>query len=296
MIKYLEMAKFSIVIPVGPGRKCEVKDSLKNLNYDKKYELIIEEGKNPSLNRNNGIKEAKGEIIVFLDDDAYVDKDLLKNAEKFLDENKDIDIVGGPQLTPEGDKFFAKISGIAIASYFGTQSMSNRYKKGKLNYDGWNLLTSANVFIRKKVFDKIGGFNEKLYPGEDPEFFWRAKKNNIKIAYNPDLVIYHKRRSNLFSFVKQFFLYGKVRSKTGKLELIFFTPSIFLIYLILLFFLSKIWLIPLILYIILALIFSVYDSIRNKSIITLPFLPFLYFLIHISYGMGFIIGVLVKFK
>ena len=175
----MEKLKFSLVVALAPNRNLELKDSLKNLDYPKnKYELIIERGINPSENRNRGIKKSKGEIIAFIDDDAIVNKNLLKNAEEFLEEHKNIEIVGGTQLTPKSDKFFAKISGYVLENPFGTYKMSNRYKKGKLNLDAdESSITSAICFVRKDVFKKIKGFNPILFPGEDPEFFGRAKKN-----------------------------------------------------------------------------------------------------------------------
>src|SRR3989344_9005028 len=125
--------KFSIVIAVAPYRNAEVFNSLKNLDYDKKkYEIIVKHGYNASENRNYGVKKARGEIIYLLDDDAIVDKNILKNAEEFFNKYK-ADIVGGPQLTPKDDNFFAKIFGTAIESFWGSYKMASRYKKGKLN-------------------------------------------------------------------------------------------------------------------------------------------------------------------
>src|SRR3989344_7895011 len=191
--------KISIVIAVAPNRDAEVLSSLKNVDYPKKnYEVIVVKGLNPSENRNNGVKKAKGDIIAFIDDDAIVHKDILKNAERFFNKYKNIDIIGGPQLTPKNDKWFARISGYALESYFGANKMSKRYKIGKLDFDAdENSLTSANCFVRKNVFKKINGFNVKLFPGEDPEFFAMAKKNGFKIAYAPNVVIYHRRRASL---------------------------------------------------------------------------------------------------
>ena len=58
--------RFSIIIPLAPERNCEVKESAENLDFGKKdYEVIIVEGKNPSLNRNKGSEKAKGEILCF---------------------------------------------------------------------------------------------------------------------------------------------------------------------------------------------------------------------------------------
>ncbi len=291
------MVRFSIVIPVAPYRNAEILKSLENIDYNKKdYEIIVEKGTNVSINRNRGIDKSKGEIILLLDDDGYVSKDLLRNADKFFNKYKEISIVGGPQLTPRNDKWFARISGYAISSFFGTQNMSKRYKKGKLDFDGENIITSAICFVKKYVFDKIR-FNSELFPGEDPEFFYKAKKRGFKIAYTPNLFIYHKRRDNLKGFLKQFYLYGKMRLKTGYVDLLFFMPTLFILYLISLpslVLISRIFLIPFLIYIISSIAFSFYESIRNKSLISFILLPFFYACIHISYGVGFLVGIVNK--
>ena len=168
----VDKPKISVVIPVGPGRGVEIVDSLKKGNFSSShYEIIIEEGLNPSINRNRGIKKAKADIIAILDDDAYAHPSLLSNAYDFFLRYKDIDIDGGPQLSPRNQNFFARVSGYAITSFFGAYKMANRYNKGKLNLDAdEKMLTSANMFLRKKVFNVIDGFDSRLYPGEDPEF------------------------------------------------------------------------------------------------------------------------------
>jgi len=287
--------KFSLVVALAPNRNLELKDSLKNLDYPKnKYELIVERGTNPSENRNRGIKKSKGEIIAFIDDDAIVSKYLLKNAEEFLKEHKDIEIVGGTQLTPKTDNFFAKISGYVLENPFGTYKMSNRYKKGKLNLDAdESSITSAICFVRKEVFKKIKGFNPILYPGEDPEFFGRAKKKGIKIAYNPNLIVYHKRRSTPFGFCKQIFRYGRVRMLKEKLNKtkinpVFLMPAGFTLYFLFLpalISIHKIFLIPIIIYFSIVILVSLIISLR-KNLLALPFLPIIFFLLHFSYGLG----------
>lgn len=286
----------SAVVPVAPERDCEVMLSLKNMNYPKnKFEVIIKVGKNPSENRNSGVRAAKGEIIAFLDDDAVLDLDLFKNAEDFFKEHPEIDLVGGPQLTPKDDGFFAKTSGYAIESFFGTFRMSKRYTQGKLELDtDETTLTSANCFVRKKVFLKVKGFDPRLFPGEDPEFFSRVKKNGFKLAYNPELVIYHRRRASFSGFFKQFFNYGKVRLEKEKIgkslpSLVFFIPSLFLIYLVLLpfmiYFFSWWLILPLVLYVLIASLVSVY-ILFTKRALGFFLLPLLFLSIHLSYGAG----------
>lgn len=313
--------KFSIVIALAPERNAEVLRSLEKINYNKEgYEIIIERGRNPSDNRNNGAKKAAGEIIAFIDDDAIMHPEILNVAEKFFQTHKDIDVVGGPQLTPKDDSIFGKISGIAFSSKFGAWKISNRYagKNLILNADE-TMLTSANLFCRKGVMDRIK-FNPLLFPGEDPDFINRVRKAGLGIAYSPDLIVYHRRRNSLASLMKQIYSYGYTRPiketlrETMKMPF-FLIPSIFVVYLFcLLIFLfsnsvitgavigssngiSTILFLPLLGYIILSLVFSVLNSIASKNIRTLLALPFIYLTIHLSYGLGFLISsIMTSFK
>ena len=297
--------KFSIIIPVAPYRDAEILNSLKDLDFPKKkYEIIVEKGTNASENRNRGFEKSKGKIIVFLDDDAVADKELLKNAEKFFKEHPEIDIIGGPQLTPPDEKGFAKISGYALSSKFGGWNASNRYGKKKLNLNADDTyLTSAIMFCKREVMNKIK-FDKNLWPGEDSKFVIDAKKLGMKIAYCPDLIIYHRRRPTAKALIKQIYNYGKdLAQRESFFETIkrpfFLAPGIFFVYLLLLPFILLImqlifenWkidliiLFPLILYLFLDFIFSVYEGIKNKDFFSIFLLFFIFPIIHLSHGAG----------
>jgi len=300
--------KFSLVIPLAPGRNAEIIDSINKSNYSgKDYEIIVKEGLNPSNNRNNGAKEAKGKFIAFLDDDAVIDENLFKNAERFFEKYPQIEIVGGAQLTPKWQKGFAKISGYALSSKFGAWKMGRRYSLKKINLDAdETMLTSANLFCRKEVMKKIQ-FNSHLFPGEDPQFVNDAKKNGFRVAYSPELILYHKRRETVEALIKQIASYGRTRTqKESFLETLkmpfFLMPSLFCIYLVLLLIFnlliclevvslgSQLFFIPLIFYSCFNLLFSFYESIKNKDLRGIISLPFIFFLIHVSYGIGMIEG------
>jgi len=311
--------RFSLIIALAPYRDAEILKSINELDFPKEeYEIIIEKGLNASDNRNRGAERSKGEIIVFLDDDGVVPKELLQNASNFFKEHSEIDIVGGPQLTPLDEKGFAKLSGYALSSKFGGWDTSNRYGKKKLNLNvDETHLTTAIMFCKKKVVEEVK-FDKKLWPGEDPKFIAEARQKNFKVAYSPDLIIYHRRRPTIKALIKQIFNYGKVGPlRESFLETLrkpfFLIPSLFVIY-ILFFFLGititpslsgyvinenilgfevKIWqvlIFPLLVYVFLSLIYSFYESIKNKDISGILFLPIIFPIIHISYGAGRIYG------
>ncbi len=288
--------KFSIIIALAPDRDAEVLSSLNKIDYPKKdYEIIIKKGLNPSENRNAGIKEAKGEILAFIDDDAILHKNILNNVTYRFGKHPEVDIIGGPQLTPRDDKFFAKISGYVLASFLGTHQMRDRYRRSKFKLPADEMsLTSANLFVKKKAIKRIGLFDPSLYPGEDPEFLARAESKGARIAYDPNVVIYHRRRPTWYLFCKQFFKYGHVRMKKEKLrgtlpQLVFYLPSLFTLYIILVGFLSyfihSIFLYPLYFYGVIVILNSLLIGLRKNFIATF-ILPFIFLSIHFSYGLG----------
>lgn len=288
--------RFSLVIPLAPERQIKILDSIKKTNFPKEeYEIIVEVGKNPSINRNKGIKKSKGEIIGILDDDADVRHDILNHVDQFFKQNPNHQILGGPQLTTKNETFFGKYSGYSLASFFGTMGMSARYKQTPLNLNAdESHLTSANLWVKKEVFDKIKPFNPNLFPGEDPEFLARAKRNGFNIASNPNIIIYHKRRSNAKDFFKQLFTYGKTRLKKESLSNtnpspIFYAPALFVLYLIFMIplsLISNLILFPFFFYILGALAFSSIIGVENKDPLAIILVPFMFFLLHIAYGVG----------
>jgi succinoglycan biosynthesis protein ExoA len=312
--------RFSLVIPVAPDRGAEIIGSIRKLDYPKSdFHVIVVNGSNTSENRNKGASRALGEHIVFLDDDATIEVDYLLKIEDFFDRHPEIDIVGGPQLTPEDDKGFARISGYALSSLFGAWTLMSRYTATKEILDAdEKVLTSANLACHRKVMDKIQ-FDPNLFPGEDPKFIEDCKKEKFLVGYTPQMRIFHRRRGTLRGLTKQIFNYGKVRPKKESFfatlkRPFFLVPSLFFIYIILLLgsilinpsitgnvvgseFIKNLefwWFVPILLYVILMLMFGIYDSVKNKDYKAIFILIFMYPIIHLSYGAGMIWGYLRK--
>jgi len=292
--------KFSIIIALAPWRDAEILQYIKKLDFPRKeFEVIVVKGLNVPDNRNRGVDRAKGEILIFLDDDAIIEPDFLRRVDNFFEKYKEVDILGGPQLTPKSDKFFAKINGYVLANQFACPGINKRYKKSRLNLNAdSNYITGALMIIKKKIFEKLE-FDRNIYPADDVYFINSAKKLGFKIATSPEIYIYHRRRPGIKSLVKQIYNYGKSRPRISPFKVLFSVPSLFLIYLILiwpLFLLSWMFIIPLLAYIALDIIFSSYESFKNKSFLSIFLLPIIFLIIHLSYGLGFIIGMLKRKK
>lgn len=76
---------------------------------------------------------------------------------------------------------------------------------------GRGFAISANVAIRRSVFDEVGGCNEALQScGEDVDLSWRVQALGHAIAYVPEAVMHYRLRPDTRSFMRQQYLYGRV--------------------------------------------------------------------------------------
>jgi len=168
----------------------------------------------PSEKRNIGAEKSKGEILAFLDGDAYPARDWLRNAVRHLQDNSVV-AVGGPSITPETDEIMQRASGEILSSYVGSGPLSLRNsKKGARRCDD---LPSVNLIVRKESFDRIGGFDSSFWPGEDTKFcrdLARIEENGL--LYAPDVQVFHHRRALFGPHLKQIAGYGLHRGYFSK--------------------------------------------------------------------------------
>ena len=185
----------------------------------------------PAEKRNLGIREAKGEIIAFLDDDAYPDAHWLEYAVRYFTEPS-IGAVGGPGVTPPGDTFLARLGGRVYDNLLVSGNYRYRYKAGGVRRDVEDY-PSCNLFVRKDLLEKIGGYRTDFWPGEDTLLCKDILDNWKRIVYDPWVVVYHHRRPLFLPHLRQLGRYGFHRGYFAKrfpsnsLRLSYFIPSAF---------------------------------------------------------------------
>jgi len=121
----------------------------------------------PAEKRDMVLKYAKGEIIAFIDDDAYSSKDWLKNAEiHFKDE--EVAAVAGPAITAQEDNLRQKASGAVYASFLVSGPYTYRYEpKERREVDDF---PSCNFLVRKSVLQELDGFHTRFWPEKIPDY------------------------------------------------------------------------------------------------------------------------------
>lgn len=322
----MESIKFSIVIPVKAINDY-VRETVRHIQemQNSNWELIIlpneleanewMDGRikiipsgrvGPAAKRDLGATKAKGNILVFLDDDSYPSPDLLDVATPYF-ENIEIVALGGPAMTPTNDGFWQKVSGAVFLSKYSGGNPERYLPIGDVKeVDDW---PSVNFMVRKTDFISIGGFNSPYWPGEDTKLCMDLlEKTNKKIKYVPNMIVWHHRRAGLCLHLRQVGAYGLHRGYFARVypknsrKIKYFLPSFFFIFVLISIFVSILPQIKL-LNLIMCMGWTLYLIVISNSIIeikrheslSIALCSAIYiFATHIYYGMNFIKGFFTK--
>ncbi len=250
---------------------------------------------------NLGIKNAKGKLILWMSAHNEYGKEYISKCIKYMDEFH-ADAVGGMiKPIPRNNGFIGKSICIAISHPFGVGSSAH-----KIGISGPQWVDTAfGVCYNKKIFQKVGFFNEKLVRGQDMEFSLRLKKAGLKTLLVPEIISYYYARSGLKLFVKHNFMNGIWAILPFKytnimpVSLRHLVPLIFVLSLIgsgLLAFFSSVGLLSFLLivgsYSLSNFYFSLQIAIREKDLELSFLMPIVFFIFHFSYGLGSVWGLI----
>lgn len=155
-----------------------------------------EEGSGANAARNRGAREAKGEILVFIDSDVVVSRETILGIVERLEEEYLDAVVGIYTARHRNDSIFSQYKNLWIRY---------SYMKSPPAID-W--MFGAISGIRKKAFEAIGGFNVALiaqHGNDDLELGKRLARDNVKIELDMEIEVEHLKEYNFVSFVKNEF-------------------------------------------------------------------------------------------
>ncbi len=160
----------------------------------------------PAEKRDLGAERASGEVLAFLDDDAYPVPGWLTHAREVL-ANPSVGGVGGPGVTPDSDPFTAQVSGDIYNSPLVSGPHVRRYlPREACDVDDW---PSCNLLVRRDAFLQVGGFDSAYWPGEDTVLCLKITRDlGLRLVYDPRVLVYHHRRPSLRRHLRQAAQYG----------------------------------------------------------------------------------------
>ena len=189
----------------------------------------------PAEKRNIGIAAAKGEVVAFIDDDAFPAANWLEYAARYF-ADPSVGAVGGPGATPPGDTFLARAGGRVYDSILVSGNYRYRYRAGGVRRDVDDY-PSCNLFVRTSLLCKIGGYRTDFWPGEDTLLCKDIVDAGFRIIYDPWVAVYHHRRKLFGPHLRQLGRYAFHRGyfvrrfPSNSLHLPYFVPTFFAAYL-----------------------------------------------------------------
>lgn len=289
----------TVLIPARPEQteiKAVIASRLLDYPHDK-LQIIVARGKQPSVQRNAGLKAARGDLVYFLDDDSMPQPENLNRAVAHFSDPK-VQMVGGPNVCPPDAPRLEQIFALVLGSWALGPSRARYTPTGDVRATSEKELILCNLLARREPMLELGGFNEALYPNEENALMDELQKRGGKLIYDPRLVVHRRPRATLRAFARMLMTYGRGRAEQFRLHPTFgsalnFIPPFFLLYLIALPFVCllppstrRIALISLPIYTLAVLVQVGFLAAGGQILKSLAALP-LIVLTHILYGFGF---------
>jgi len=272
--------------------------------YEKKcniIKLIDNKKRTVPTAMNIGIKNAKGEIIIRMDVHSVYPKDYISKLVYWLNKLNADNVGGVWDIIPANDSLEAQAIAYSTSHPFGIGNAQYRISNKKEPYE---VDTVPFGCYKKEIFERIGLFDTDLTRNQDDELNGRLIQSGGKIFLIPDLRIKYFARENFNKMFKMFYQYGyfkplvniKLNAPTALRQ---FVPPLFVLFLIfgiILSFFGKVFFIlflcGLCIYFSVNCFVSYKISKKKKNLKLFPYLIKSFFLIHFSYGIGYLKGIM----
>lgn len=160
--------------------------------------ITNEKGLGPVKARNIGIKNSKGEYIVFVDNDTEVDKEWLHKLVLALEQDSTIGAAQSKLLLSDKKTIDSCGHHLSITGFVYEVGAGEPDRNQYANTKEILGAKSAAMFIRADLLKKTGYFDEDYFMhSEETDLCWRVWLNNSRIVYVPGSVVYHKRGGSL---------------------------------------------------------------------------------------------------
>ena len=190
------------------------------------FHFLKQDHRGAGAARNYGMREAAGQVFVFIDSDCIAPPNWLAEIQKAFARDPSIDAFGGRDDARGDFSPLQKAINYAMTSFLTTGGLRGGKKKRLAKF----YPRSFNMGVRREVIPRTGGFGH-FKRAHDIELSHRIIQSGAKVVYLPDAVVFHKRRTSLKTFFIQIFNWGFARINLYKmdskmLESLHFAPAI----------------------------------------------------------------------
>lgn len=156
-----------------------------------------------SVARNLGLKASRGELVAYIDDDAYPDPHWLQYlAHAFI--ASDFAAVGGPNIPPATRRLIP--NGIANAPGGPVHVLFTDREAEHI--------PGCNMAFRRDALRAVGGFDPQFrVAGDDVDICWRFHERGLRIGFHPGAAVWHHRRQTVHGYWRQQAGYGRAEAQ-----------------------------------------------------------------------------------
>ena len=171
--------------------------------HSERIRIISQRNQGLSVARNIGAQAATGEIVAYIDSDAYADRDWLRHLVTSMNSGSYAG-GGGPNLTPASDGLTAQLIGFCPGNptYVLKDNVRAEHVAG------------VNMAFRRDVLLEIGGFDPvHTRAGDDVDICWRFEDAGFRLAFSPAAIVWHHRRPSIRAYLRQQLGYGEAENQ-----------------------------------------------------------------------------------
>jgi peptidoglycan/xylan/chitin deacetylase (PgdA/CDA1 family)/glycosyltransferase involved in cell wall biosynthesis len=173
------------VIVVVDGATDGTAEVLRGLKPQCALQILEQPNRGPSVARNLGVAKARGEVVLFLDDDIICGPDVLKRHVEAHGDIEPVVAYGAISLAPGTPASVLKYANESwYKNYYGTLNSQGGLKWPK------DVYLISNSSLRRSTLLTCGGFDETMPAKEDYELGLRLWKMGIRFVYLPEILAY----------------------------------------------------------------------------------------------------------
>lgn len=200
----------SFVIPSWSGEVGRLMRSIEQQTF-REYDVEIVRGVSPAARaRNVGVARTGGDIILFIDDDAYFGHErVLQTLVDLLHEDPRTGVVGTSKLAPPSASAFQRAVAAQVPRMIYPVVRETVVSNPPAGGYGFTAISTTCCAVWRSIFEEVGGFDETMTTGpEDVDFFERIHRRGYNILLAADSAVYHDPPPTLRDLLRKSFWYG----------------------------------------------------------------------------------------
>lgn len=201
-------ASVSVIIPSLTGDVTRLRASLDRQTYQPTDIHVVTNVRPAGRARNQGARIAEGDLLLFIDDDAELGDDRVLERMVRTAEDPAVTVVGTSRILPRSATNLQRRIAFEVPRWEEPIADQLIAADPPLDRYGFSAATTTCCLIRRTAFEEVGGFDERLLTGEDPEMFYRLRRAGHSFVIPANAWTFHAPPADFAVFLEKCFRYG----------------------------------------------------------------------------------------